>query len=147
MAKTQRIRGQEVVISVLKDSETVKALSNVRNFTVTPRFSKMEEKYLGETSNRYDEMFDGVNFEFELHMDDPDVLDFVTAIKYRAQRRVGGFSNVKINITATLNFVGGVQPTVNLVDCYFEDMPIGFGSRSDYGTFKVSGSCDDIFAA
>lgn len=140
MAITQRIKGQEVAIEVLQNGVQLQTFSDIRNFSVTPRFEKKEEGYLGETSNRYDEVFNGVDFDMELNFHDEGVLNLVTDIVERAARRVPG---TVINIKATLKFATGANPKVVLQDCYFNDMPVNFGSRTDYGTFKLSGSCQN----
>ena len=140
MAIAQRIKGQEVHIEVLVDGTSQSTFSDIRNFSVTPKLEKKEEEYLGETSKRYDEIFNGVDFDFEVNFHDSGVLKFFQSIYDRATRRTPG---TKVNIKATLQFPGGGTPKVVMTDCFFSDMPINFGSRSDYGTFKVSGSCTE----
>lgn len=139
MAIAQRIKGQEVHIEILVDGVPQATFSDIRNFTVTPKLDKKEEEYLGETSKRYDEIFNGVDFDLEVNFHDRGVLDFVNTIYDRAIRRVPG---TVVNIKATLQFPNGESPRVVMTNCFFSDMPVGFGSRSDYGTFKLSGSCN-----
>lgn len=140
MAIAQRIKGQEVAIEVLVDGVPKATFSDIRSFTVTPKLEKKEEEYLGETSKRYDEVFSGVDFELECNFHDQGVLEFVDTVVERAQRRVAG---TVINIKATLNFPNGNTPKVVMRNCFFNEMPVGFGSRSDYGTFRISGSCQE----
>lgn len=137
----QRIRGQEVKIYVLKDGATDLTLTDVRSFSLTPKFTKLEEQYLGETSKRYDELFDGVDFDLELHIEDAGVIDFVAFIRSRAVDRT---NKSYVNIQANLQFASGEQRVVILKDCFFENMPLNVGSRSDYVTFKIAGSCSDF---
>lgn len=137
----QRIKGQETTLAITVAGVPNNSLSAVRSLTITPRFDKLEEGYLGEYQPRFDEIFQGVNFSIELNFGDAGVLDFMEQIKARAQRRVAG---VQVDIYTTLRFPNGTVTTVTLSDCYFADMPIGFGSRSDYGTFTLEGSCGDI---
>jgi hypothetical protein len=141
MAQLQRIKGQEVEVLLLVDGEPQNSLSNVRSLTVTPRFELKEEQYLGETSMRFDEIFNGVSFSFSVHFGDAGVLDFMTVVKDRAERRLPG---TIINMKATLNFPNGTRRKVILRDCFFGDMPIAFGSRSDYGEFSIDGRAQDI---
>ncbi len=141
MAQLQRIKGQEVEVNLLVDGVPQESMNAVRDFTVTPRFELKEEQYLGETSMRFDELFNGVSFNMSLNFADDGVLNFMTAIKDRAQRRTPG---VVVNMKATLNFPGGTRKRVVLRDCFFGDMPIAFGSRSDYGTFSIDGRSQDI---
>lgn len=137
----QRIKGQETTVVFTVDGVPQDSLSIVKSLTITPRFEKKEEGYLGEFQNRFDEIFNGVDFSLELNFGDPGVLDFMLKVKERAQRRTPG---VVINMITQLRFPSGAVSTVTLTDCFFGDMPIGFGSRSDYGTFSIDGSCADI---
>lgn len=137
----QRIRGQEVKVYVLQDGAKNMTLTDVRSFSITPKFTKLEEQYLGETSKRYDELFDGVDFDMELHVEDLGVIDFIAFIRARAVDRK---SQSKVNIQADIQFASGAVRTVLLSDCYFENMPLNVGSRSDYVTFKIAGSSTDF---
>ena len=141
MAQLQRIKGQEVEVNLLVNGVPQSSLTTVRSLTITPKFELKEENYLGETSTRYDEMFNGVSFSMELNFADAGVFDFLAAVKDRAERRTPG---TVINMKATLNFPSGRSSRVVLKDCFFGDMPIGFGSRGDYGTFSLDGGCGDI---
>lgn len=137
----QRIRGQEVKVFVLVNGDTNTSLTDVRNFEVTPKFTKLEEGYLGETSKRYDEIFEGLDFSLELHTEDPGVLDFISVVRERAVDRT---SKTVINIQSLLQFANGSQRNVILKDCYFENMPINVGGRSEYVSLKLAGSCSDF---
>ncbi len=139
----QRIKGQEVQLQVVVAGVVQSTLTDIRNFELTPKFSKLEEQYLGQTTKRYDEIFDGVDFKMDLHFEDAGVLNFVDAVRARATQQTPG---VKINIQTTLNFPGAVNPRVLilLTDCFFENMPIEFGGREQYGQFTISGSCSDF---
>lgn len=137
----QRIKGQEVQITIVVNGTVQTMLNDIRSFSVTPRFELKEEQYLGETSMRFDEVFNGVSFDVELHFENGGVLEFTQVIKDRAERRTPGTT---INLKATLNFPNGDRKRVLLKDCFFGDTPIGFDGRSDYGTYKLEGRCTDI---
>lgn len=140
MAIAQRIKGQEVSIEILENGVPTDSFSDVRSFTVTPKLDKKEEEYLGETTKRYDEVFNGVDFDIEFNFHDRRVLDFITTITDRAIRRDILSASTVVNIKARMYFPNGDTPMVVLQNCYFSDIPVGFGSRSDYGTIKLSGS-------
>ena len=137
----QRIKGQEVEVLIVVNGVPQVSLTDIRNFTVTPRLELLEEQYLGETSMRFDEIFNGVAFDMELHFEDTGVLDFAQIVKDRAERRTPGTT---INVKATLNFPNGERPRIILKDCFFGEFPIGFGGRSEYGTFRIEGRCTDF---
>lgn len=137
----QRIKGQEVECRIILDGVVVGALTDIRNFEVTPKLEKLEEQYLGETTKRYDEIFNGVDFKMDLHFSDADMFKFIESVISRAQRRVPG---TKVNIKAKLNFATGQTPIVMMNDCFFDELPISFGGRSEYGQITVSGSCSEF---
>lgn len=138
---SQRIKGQEVLLQVTVDGNPVAFLTDIRNFEITPKFTKLEEQYLGQTTKKYDELFDGVDFKMDLHFEDAGVLTFVEAVKNRAIRQTPG---TVINIQASLQFPNGTRTRVILNECYFENLPIEFGGREQYGQFTISGSCSDF---
>jgi hypothetical protein len=138
---SQRIKGQEVELMVIVDGAPQNSTTNVRSFEVTAKTEIKEEGYLGETTNRFDEIFNGVHGQIEFHVENSDFLNVTLAIIDRARRRTPG---IKINIKATLNFPNGDRPRVLMQDCFFGEQPIGFGSRSDYGTYKLEFACSDI---
>lgn len=137
----QRIKGQEIEVRLIVDGVLQTTLTDIRSFDVTPKLEKLEEQYLGETSMRYDEIFNGVDFSMDLHLEDSAAFKFMNAVLERARRRVPG---TKINIKARLNFANGQTPIVMLEDCFFEDIPLAFGGRSDYGQITISGSCQNF---
>lgn len=137
----QRIRGQEVEIYFTGGNANLPTLRDVRSFDITPKFRKLEEEYLGQTSKAYDELFDGVDFNMEVHIEDTGVLDFLSLIRQRAVDRT---SKIKIYINATLQFASGTKKRISLEDCFFENLPLTVGGRSEYVTFKLSGSCTDF---
>lgn len=137
----QRIRGQEVKVYVAGPAGDITSLVDIRSFSLTPKFKKLEEQYLGDPTMRYDELFDGVDFDMELHIEDPGVFNFVSLIRERAFNRT---SKTFVNITASIQYAGGTLKNVILQDCFFENMPFNVGSRSDYVTIKLTGSCSNF---
>jgi hypothetical protein len=138
---SQRIKGQEVEVMLIVDGVMKDTTTAVRNFEVAPKLEIKEEGYLGEKSNRFDEIFNGVRGRFELHVENKDFLDIMMAVIDRAKRRTPG---TQINIKATLNFPNGDRPRVLISDAFFGEMPLNFGSRSDYGALTIEFASSDI---
>jgi len=139
-----RIKGQDVTVTLLQNNNVIGDLiRDVRNFELTPKFEKLEEQYLGQTSKQYDTIFNGVDFKMDLHLETSRALAFIKFVKDTAQARAGGTKST-INITASLNFPGGDTKNVVLSECYLEDMPLTVGGRSEFVQFSISGSCQDI---
>lgn len=139
----QRLKGQDVSLAVTSNGQVAQFITDIRNFELTPKFEKLEEQYLGQTSKKYDDIFHGVDFKFDMHLEKSSALAFVDLIKQRAQSRAGGTRSA-VNIKATLNFPDGQVKVVTLNECSFEDMPLSIGGRSEYAQFTLSGSCGDI---
>jgi hypothetical protein len=137
----QRIKGQESEISMIVDGVVMSATTTIRSLEIAAKTEIKEEGYLGETTNRYDEIFNGVRGNIEGHMETQQVFDIMMSIIDRARRRTPG---VKINIKTTLNFPNGDRPRVLLQDCFFGEQPLGFGGRSEYLTFRFEFACSDL---
>jgi hypothetical protein len=137
----QRLKGQEIVATVLVNGVEQISLHDVKSLSITPNLDVLEEGYLGETTNRFDEIFKGVKIELEVHTEDEGVFAFIEAVKNRAQRRTPGTT---INIQTTLQYANGQRPRIVLKDVFFADSPFNVGSRSDYASLKLSGSCSDF---
>lgn len=136
----QRIKGQEVEVSLIVDGEIAETTTDVRSFEFAYKLEQKEEAYLGEKTNRYDEIFNGMRGRLELHYENQDVFDIVKAIVDRAKRRTPG---TQINIKATLNFPNGDKPRVLISDVFFGEVPFNFGSRSDYGAVTLDFQASD----
>lgn len=129
-----RIKGQEVEVIVIVDGEPQSTVTTVRSLEVAIQMETMSEGYLGETTNRKDDIFRGVRGRIEFHLENDDVFTLIKTIVDRARRRVAG---VVINMKATLRFPNGDRPRVIIPDVKFGEIPLNFGSRSDYGTLGL----------
>jgi hypothetical protein len=136
----QRVKGQEVEVSLIVDGEIADTTTDVRSFEFAYKLETKEEAYLGEKTNRYDEIFNGMRGRIEFHFENQDVFDIIQSIVDRAKRRTPG---TEINIKATLNFPNGDKPRVLIKDVFFGEIPISFGSRTDYGTVGIDFQASD----
>jgi len=115
-------------------SEPLLSVNDVRSFEMAFQTEILREGYLGETTDRRDEIFRGIRGRMELHFENDDVFGLFTSIVNRARRREPG---VKVNVKATLNFPNGDRPRIIIPNVFFGEIPIAFGSRSDYGTIGM----------
>lgn len=136
----QRIKGQETEVLLVVDGVVQDTVTDVRSFEVASKMEIKEEGYLGEKTNRYDDVFNGIRGRIEFHFENSDVFDLIKSVVDRAKRRTPG---TQINIKTTLNFPNGDRPRVLVSDCYFGEMPISFGGRADYGTFGLDFAASD----
>ena len=63
----QRIKGQETEISMVVDGVVMSATTTIRTLEIAAKTEIKEEGYLGETTNRYDEIFNGVRGHIDRH--------------------------------------------------------------------------------
>jgi len=135
-----RIKGQEVEVVVIVDGEPQGSFGFARNVSFTFMTQRLEEGYLGETTNRFDTIFNGVSGSTEHHHDSAIPLQLVRTIVDKARQRTPG---VEINMRATLNYPNGQRARIVFRAVEFGELPFSFGGRSEYGTFSLDFACSD----
>jgi hypothetical protein len=126
----QRIKRQEVSVLIIVDSVQQDTITDVKSFEVAFQTEVLTEGYLGETTNRKDEIFNGVKGKMTLNFENQAIFTLFQSIIDRAQRRTAG---TQINIKAALNFPNGERPKIFINDVFFGELPMTFGGRSEYG--------------
>jgi len=137
----QRVKGQEVEVLLIVKGEPKDTIKDIRSFEMEAQMEILKEGYLGETTDRRDDVYRGVRGRMELHFENQDILALFRQIVTRARRREAG---TKINIKATLNFPNGDRPIIILQDVYFGAMPMNFGGRAEYGTSSLEFEASDF---
>jgi len=134
-----RLKGQDVSLLLVVNGTVQDTITDIKSFEMTADLEIKDEGYLGEKTNRKDDVFNGISGRMELHYENADVFNLAQSIIERAKRREPG---TQINIKASLVFPGGDTKRVIIPDAYFGNIPMNFGSRTDYGTvgleFKAS---------
>lgn len=138
---SQRLKGQETEVILVVNGNPQATITDVRSFEIAAKTEVLEEGYLGETTDRYDEIFKGTRGRIELHIENEDILALFAEIIDRARRRTPG---TQINIKTTLNFPNGDRPLVMVNDAFFGELPLNFASRSDYGTVTLDFQASDV---
>jgi hypothetical protein len=136
----QRVKGQEATIIVTRGGVLETSLDKFLNFNAEFESEVKSVGYLGEKTNRKDDIFNGVKFDGELHTDKQDWLRFLVAVHDRQKRNT---PNLVINVTAVLEYPGGDDPQIYFPDAKFGATPVDIGSRGDYVKKKLQGECDD----
>lgn len=130
----QRIKGQEVSFSIVRDGNPT-PIGVVQSNTITVDLERLEEEYIGETSMRYDSIYNGTQIEADMHIETPDFLAFIEAVKRRAERRAGG--SIRIDAAVTYVFPSGQVRSFVLIDLESAELPIETGGRKDYVSLKL----------
>ncbi len=132
MSAGNRIRGAETAVYIISTGHT-QSLASIKSFDVAASLKILEEKYVGQTTNQFDDILDGFSGKIELQLDTPAAFDFMNSLALRAQRRVPLFT---VNIATVFNFPlqspAGGRRRVMFPDVYFDDFPINVPSRTDY---------------
>jgi hypothetical protein len=129
-----RVRGQEVSVQVVQNGKIVAELTDVKSFDVEFQLDVMTEGYLGEFTDRRDDMFKGVSGKIEFHIENNAPFDFINAIVQRSQSRVKG---TQFNVQSTINLPNGQVKRLLVNDIFFSSIPVNVGSRSDYVTYSL----------
>ncbi len=130
----QRIKGQETEVVMVENGNPLNTIRDIQSFDMEANLEILSEGYLGETTDRKDEKYNGFTGSIAMHFSNPDVLDLTRRIIDRARRREPGLI---INIKTTLQFPNGVRTRVLLKDCFFGAIPMSFGGRGEYGTITL----------
>lgn len=134
MAET-RIKGQETSLIFVVGGEPINELAEVRSFDITGILEIITEGYLGETSDRRDEIFRGTRGSMEIHVSSRKSVELMLQIIDRAARRD---PDLVINAKTTLQFPTGDRLRILVPNIFFGEIPLGFASRGDYGTTSFS---------
>jgi hypothetical protein len=136
----QRIKGQEVELILIEDNVPLTSVNDVRSFEMTAQLEILKEGYLGETTDRRDNVYRGYAGRMELHFENRDIIDLCRRAVDKARRRTKG---ARINCKVTLVFPSGERVRIILKDLTLGEIPMTFGSRADYGTISLSFEGED----
>jgi len=143
---SQRIKGQEIVINIINAGVLEDTLTSVIDFNDEDMLEIKQQGYLGETSNRGDEIYNGTKFDMSLHLQSQDWFRFKASILARARRKQ---PDLVFNVTVTYFFPNGDNPTVTYPDVNWGPIPKNIPSRGDYVKVKMEGfvgSTDDALS-
>lgn len=130
----ERIKGQEVEVMLVVGGRPIANITALKSFDLGFDQELKKEGYLGETTNRYDTVFNGIEGKLVWHLESRALLDLAVQFVNISRRRL---PNVQVNIKATLNFPTGRIARVVVPDVRFGKFPLSFGSRTDYVDVSV----------
>ena len=121
----QRIKGQECKIIMTGPEGREGGIIDVQSFEASFKVELKAEGYLGETTQRYDEIFNGVEGRLELHLENDHYFEFMRRVQNRAQRRES--AEGQFNIMVSLAFPSDGRKRILLEDVFFGEQPIVSG--------------------
>lgn len=138
----QRVKGQETRITFTSPTGTVTALNAVQSFEFELQTEILSEGYLGETTERKDDVFKGVRGRMEVHIDSQDYFRFIDQVKQRSQRRTA--ADAQFTATCAFNMPNGQRPRALLADLFFGAMPVNAGSRDEFVSATIEFECSEV---
>lgn len=138
-----RIRGQEVQIRLTRNGVLERTLTAIKSLIFTAKFNLLSEGFLGETTNRRDEIYQGCGVALEFAPESSDAWSLIDFVRTRASRR-GDQAQFRINVAFVGNFPNGQRPRITIPDLKFGDMPISITGREAYVGQTLTAEADDF---
>ena len=132
------LKGQESLITVVSPDGLEESFNHIKDATFTFLLDIIQEQYLGQVADQFDDIFRGVKVELTLDVSKPAVFDFVTKVVDRASRRTAAAT--QFGVTTALKFPNGERRRLAFPDLKFGEFPFALGGRDKYGEIKVSGN-------
>lgn len=128
-----RLKGQEVVIRITRGGRAEATITAVKDFTLSFDIDQLDEGYLGEKQNRFDEVAVGSSGTITVTPEGPEVLRMIDFIVKRAARNPSiDIANSAVNVTARFEFPDGRRPKLIVRDLKFGTIPINVGDRKSF---------------
>jgi hypothetical protein len=141
MASRNRIRGQEVRVLIVRGGVLENELTDIMSFNLELEGEIKSQGFLGERSNRKDDIYNGVKFDMELQLHSGAGFAFVKAVKARQQRLD---PTLIINISCVIELPSGGFASALIPDARFGPFPFNVAGRPEYMKLKLQGEADDV---
>lgn len=134
------LKGQEVRIVCLQDGATVAELNSIASFNENADLAIQQQGYLGETVNRFDDIFNGYGGDFEMHVNRSGWMAWQEAVIARARRAA---PDIVFNVVRVDIFASGDSQIITYLDVKWGAQPTAIGSRADKVKVKASFGCSE----
>lgn len=136
---SDRVKGQEVSI-LFTGPEGEIELAARQSFEATVLLDTLSEGYLGETTERKDDVYRGIEGRLSIHLETDAYLTLIQTAKERSQRQRAGV----FNLSAVMSFPSGEIRRVFIEDVKFGNFPLNVGGRDEYVTGEINFAADDF---
>lgn len=137
----RRIKGENVSVALVSGGVSVLLSERAAvSLEYQPQQEIISVGFLGETTERKDEVYKGCTGTLTLQMSDGSVTDFMRRLNDRARRAVPDF---KVNISAIEEYPDGDVRKILFPDVKFGAMPKNYASRDAYATVTLNWAVDD----
>lgn len=133
-----RLKGQEVSIRVVDSGTLVASLDSISNFNSEMKSEIKEDGFLGETTNRFDDIHNGYGGDFEIQLRRPDWANFQLRVQARQERKN---PNIVFNVVRTDLYPDGTSTVYTYIDVKWGAMTESIGNRADFVKGKCQFAC------
>lgn len=134
MAADPRLKGQELSIRVVQDSDVVNQIDSVASFNDNTKLEIKEDGFLGEVVNRFDSVLNGYGGDMEFQVHDATWLGFLQRVEAKATRESPG---TVFNVVRTDFFANGSSAVIVYSDVSWGEFATSAGSRADFIKVKA----------
>lgn len=135
-----RLKGQEVSIRVVQNGTLIASLDSIASFNEEMKSEIKEDGFLGEGTNRFDDIHNGYGGDFEFQFRRPDWVTFQLAVQARQTRRQ---PNLVFNVVRTDLHADGTSNVFTYKDAKWGPMSASIGSRADFVKGKAQFACSE----
>jgi hypothetical protein len=140
MSNDPRLRGQEVEVRIVTNGTPEATITAIASFEETFKLEKKEDGFLGETTNRYDHIFNGIDGKLEFQVNSNDWVKFQNVIKLQAQRKQ---PQTVINLVRTDYYTNGQTTVITYGNCKFGPQPTSVAGRGEFVKVSLDFSASD----
>ena len=134
MGADPRLKGQEMSIRVVQDSNVLQQIDSVASFNDAVKFEIKEDGFLGEVVNRFDSVLNGYTGDLEFQVHDATWLAFEQAVEAKVTRQTPG---TVFNVVRTDFFANGSSAVIVYSDVSWGEFGTSAGSRADFIKVKA----------
>jgi hypothetical protein len=143
MADTLRVRGAEVQVRLTRNGVLEKTLTAVKSFQFEAMLEIKQEGYLGESNDRFDDIYKGCSGNLTFHPESQDVWTLMAFIRDRAARR-SAQADHHVNLKFVCNLPDGTRPSITIPDAKFSNIPLNAPQRDGYLECTLTFNADDF---
>jgi len=136
----QRIKGLECSLAcTTPDGSQEDIFDDVLEAELNIDMEILERAYLGQTGQKFDDLFKGISGNAKFHMEGLTYFKFTEKVQDRATRRTpadGVFS-----LTFTLNFPSGARARLTAEDIFFGPLPMKVPKQEEYIEGAIDFKC------
>lgn len=135
-----RLRGQEVSVRIIQGGNLLDQIDSVGSLNENTDLEIKQDGFLGEASDRYDQVLHGHGFDLEFQLTSAQWYRFRLAILDKAARRI---PDLVFNVVVAELYANGDNAVTTYPNVSWGAMPKTTPSRADFVKVKVEGKSSD----